>query len=1398
MNFLRNWPRILFGGVFVSLFLSSLAFGQWRVKTPRDTITVAANKKVMTASKMTLTAGVEIQLWVAGIYKELLGQAQFDGGYVLVYPGWTLPQPMRTTPPYFYNSARYDFGLKYSNSAGISEAYFVPSESTYQSSHLYTLKVPSIGNALQFYIKAPDDTYYPKGQDNLLVRMARWTAGICEKSTDINFGNVLIGATKNYLDSIASYGIDPLRVDSIEIIGPDAAAFSYISQRVTPFTLPNELANEIKIIFTPQKQGTASARLHIISKNTDLPSRDIYINLSGLGEEPTLDVRNREIDFGKVRIGYPATKNGSIFNGGNATLILDSLKFRTAPPPDSVFGKAASMPIPNLITPGSTGQVRIVASPLQRIKYEGMCYIFGNNNLRDSIKLSCEGAAPLPVLNPDSVIDFGPVYSGDVASKPLTLTNKGNWPINCVKLDIEGAARSAFAFAPADSQFIVEPDSVRNFTIIFSPGTRTERNLRAYLVFYYDDLGRDSILLNGDEKISPLTSDQKIHNFGTRRIGISKTDTITNFTNTGNIPAPIDPFIVTPSIPFSVQQIYSVAAHTTIPVFGTFTPIVPGAVSAWLFYSSSGKRDSILLQGIGAVAKAIFDPAPLDYGIIATGTPSTKTVTLSDSGNWPLKIMWYEITGADKSDFTVRSMNDPSGAKINTLPYAVIEGTKITFDIQFVTNAKTGAVHRAQLCLHYDDSSSDCLDLQAIEEKQYVQFATPGINFDKIRVKTHKQKTARFRNGSNLTLNVGNISISSPSDAFTILDTLKPIPPQSPLNVSIDFYPQLRGHYQGFFKADSADFKTDSIELKGIGAAPFPRASDTLINFGVVALAAQKTMPFYILNQNDTNNTDWPMNVARVWLRGDKHNEFSWESNVHGKSNTNDSLGIGEISSYTATFTPNTTIIYHSADLVFTLDDSSELVVHLVGLDESPNLVLGEDTLRFGRARIGQPPVARDAHLVNTWTDTLTAGNVHIEQAGNEFNPPTFNTVVVPPNLPTKTKALNITFTPAVRGKIFANLISSGKDAVTDTTVLEGEGAAPLAKFTPDTVLDFGPVLYGTNTPRTFELKNIGNWIFSTIDVSVTGVNMADFTTDIAKLINIEEDSARTFTVTFFATTPIQAAERTATLVFTLDDSTKVTYELRAHDRAPLATDLRFDNASARTTDARIFDYLRLVTEIPDSLNVNHTAGTIIYDPAVVMLEKVSLASSLPIGWTLTEANPPSQTPGTYSYDLKSPTLHLNKPSALLQLIFRPADGVLPNAKTNIAHSDFKYPDTKEVQAILSDGVIVIDSACGDTHLTNDPVTGASYIRQNHPNPFGISSGSTHFAFAVGADEAAVTIRILDVSGKEVLRLLDNAMYKHGNYDVMMTAEALPAGTYFYEFHTANDKPQIRKMVLEK
>jgi len=341
-----------FRGFFL-LILTALtlqASAQWRIATPRDTVFVSAKNKVSIGTKMNLNIGIQAMVWVSGQYKMLAGNpAVFDGGYCTYFPGWNLPQPLRTTPPYYYNSVKYDFGLKYLTQLGFQEYWFVPNEPAYQTNHIYTTKITSSANRFYFFIKTPNDSYYANAQDGLTIRLARWTAGISVKSkivngistTDVDFGNVLIGSSANYLDSIASYGIDPLQVDSMKIIGADASAFSFISQRPTPFTLANELANEIKLIFTPQKRGTATAELHIYSKNSDAAAKDTRIVLKGNGQEPTLNVGNKSLDFGFVRVGYPKTLPTSIYNSGNANLIINQLGYKTLPPPDSVFGHSS-------------------------------------------------------------------------------------------------------------------------------------------------------------------------------------------------------------------------------------------------------------------------------------------------------------------------------------------------------------------------------------------------------------------------------------------------------------------------------------------------------------------------------------------------------------------------------------------------------------------------------------------------------------------------------------------------------------------------------------------------------------------------------------------------------------------------------------------------------------------------------------------------------------------------------------------------------------------------------------------------------------------------------------------------------------------------------------------------
>lgn len=903
----------------------------------------------------------------------------------------------------------------------------------------------------------------------------------------------------------------------------------------------------------------------------------------------------------------------------------------------------------------------------------------------------------------------------------------------------------------------------------------------------------------GDERVSVLMYSHNTHDFGKVKVGAVKSDTVSNITNTGLVPVSFEERDVRPSTPFTVEWINSISPQSTVPLKANFTPPAAGPFSAWVFLKAKEKRDSILLTGIGAVAKAIVNPKPLDFGIVKSNVADTMTVTVTDSGTLALNVVRYEITGPDKADFRVVRITNSIGSVIDT-PFTILEGATVAFDVEFKTNAKTGAAHVAELCLYYDDNTSDCIPLQGIEEAQYVQFATSAVDFGKVRLNTHKVDSAKFRNGSNLTLSVGSTSVVSQTDVFTIVGSLTPIAPNTTLSVPVDFYPTVRGVYNGYLRAQGADIRTDSIQLRGIGAAPIPVVSDSVIYFGKVAFQTQSTPePFFIVNKSDDSlDTDWLFRADSIFLRGDEYNEFAWRGAIYGDSNITDTIVIGDLSDYTVTFTPKAVTIYHDAELVFMLDDRSEVIVRLVGLDESPNVVLGQDTLDFGKVRVGAPFSRKDASLINTWIDTLVVGTLKLEPPTGVFASitPLGNNITVLPNLQDNAMPIELTFTPASAGMFSAKLISAGRDAITDTTYLVGEGAAPKPKFTPDTVLDFGEVLYSTPLTRSFELKNIGNWLFSTTDVKVVGTNAADFTVNIANIINIQEDSARIFNVTFLATTPIQTAERTATIEFTLDDNSKVTYDLRALDRGPYETDLRFDNVEMRIGD-KVYPNLRLVTPIPDTLEINRLVGVITYDPMVADLLDATLAEGYlkSDGWS--SAIITDKVAGTVTYDLNHQSKYLVKPTPILRLTFKAHDGVAPGAQTILAHQSFDYPGRKEVQAVLTSGVIVIDSTCGETHL-NVSSPKASFIEQNRPNPFGVSlSQTTNIPFTVGTDDTQVSIRILDMTGSEVLTLV-NGIYARGRYSAELDASQLPSGTYMYEYRAGAGKPQVKKLVVGK
>jgi hypothetical protein len=1402
-------PIIAFSSL---LFLfSTTTIAQWRIATPRDTLFVPANRATPVSGKFALTSGVDMWVQADSTFTELDASTTFgiDAAYTYLVNGSVL-FPEAANPP-TYGGKPHNYRLAVTSVPGLLVNSFAPIENSYQPNHVYTEHIPCQGFALRFQIDNDKTADFSTATGGIGINMARWTAGIAIENYTVSFSATsswYIGQSYTQLDSLASYGVDPLQVDSIKILNATVVGdFSFISERTKGFTLRSEPANEtneLKIIFTPSFRGTSTAELHIYSHNADPVSREKIILLNGYGIAPDFGVGPHQIDFGKVRINYPAVGFTNVSNAkGNTSLIINSNCYynQISPvPPPNVFSFDFPAP-PMTITPGSIGQIRTIFSPTKRIKYEGWLQVRGDNVFAtDSVHLFGEGAEPIPVLSPvpkNGTLDFGYVYRGDTKTDTLILTNKGNWTCSVIFTHLYGPA---FTFSPPDNSFIVEPDSSRIFIISFHPGTGTDSlPLRGYFVMAYDDYVKDTVILTGTEIEPPISSCNTIYDFGKIRIGVSRTDSVSCLTNESHAFINLQEEDVLPSGEFKeVGRIGGLGAKSVKPIYCNFDPIIPGPASAYFYYEANNKRDSILLTGIGAVAKAIFTPLPVNFGVVPSNTTQKIIATLKDSGDFPLIVDSIRIVG----DTSFHIFYTNNGGVTPLPPDTIQPDSLIPIEVRFENGDLTGRVHLASVCVYYNDGTKDCFPLEGIEEAQYLQFAQGSINFGKRRIKTHDTLPGVFRNGSNITLSIGAATVTPLSGPFNLLDTLNPVKAQSHDSVLVDFFPQVRGMYTGYLHAFGSNIKTDSIILSGQGAAPIPSLSDSELNFGIVTLFTKslpKTLTLF-------NSGDWFLKVLDIQIVGDKYKEFNVK-----KGNiviTTDSIPEQNKSQYAVTFSPNHTIVYHTAKLVFTYDDGTEGVVILKGFDESPKMVLDVDSIDFGKVRIGTPPSQYIVNMVSTAKDTLTATNIQLitsAPAGTftMIDGITNQPVVAPVRIvPKFLYPINISFTPQARGQFSAFLIFTGSDFTTspDTVFITGVGGAPVPILSA-TTLDFGSLFAGYPGTRSFTLADSGNWILSIKNTTITGPNNADFTLrNMTPQFDIAENNMNTFTVDFKATTPYQAAQRIAQLIFTVDDSSKLTVNLIEQDITPIPIELRMDKERARLGDY-VTPCLRLIDSLPDTLNIIHLKGVINYDPTIVVLDRTGIQLGdmlIQLGnWNLTtNAADPL---GTITYDLTGTTKPLSTPGSLLRLKFSPRAGDNPGSSSPLANAQFSFPLRTELAPQAIDGVIIIDSACGNTHLLSGPAT-ANMVDQNMPNPFGKNaSGETQIPFDIGFNNTPVTIRILDISGREIARPVDNVVYNQGRYTAPVSATALAsAGTYFYEFRAGDAQPVYKKMVVNK
>ncbi len=84
-------------------------------------------------------------------------------------------------------------------------------------------------------------------------------------------------------------------------------------------------------------------------------------------------------------------------------------------------------------------------------------------------------------------------------------------------------------------------------------------------------------------------------------------------------------------------------------------------------------------------------------------------------------------------------------------------------------------------------------------------------------------------------------------------------------------------------------------------------------------------------------------------------------------------------------------------------------------------------------------------------------------------------------------------------------------------------------------------------------------------------------------------------------------------------------------------------------------------------------------------------------------------------------------------------------------------------------------------------------LAQNYPNPF---NPSTTIQFSV-PERTKVTLRVMNLLGEEVARVIDQEEKEAGTWSVDFNATDLPSGTYVYRLEAGN-LIKTKKMVLMK
>jgi hypothetical protein len=789
------------------------------------------------------------------------------------------------------------------------------------------------------------------------------------------------------------------------------------------------------IQFLPTVAGPASAALALTSS----PSRSPYtlalsgngLPLAGLLLTPT------QQDFGPVAVHSSSAP--ILFTLTNLTPTTANLSSPTTTG-DFAISNAPSggAPCNGPLAPNASCFIPVAYVPTTTGPAVGDLTITSGTASASSTLTAYGLPDPGLSLNPNALV-FGNVPGPTATQQTITLTDTGIY-----NLQIGVPTSTSTSFQSTTTCGTLTPGATCTFTVTFTPANATVTGTLSIPVISAAPGSPQtaySVALTGaytteDTGLQIIPGQALYGPAATSTLGLTRQFTINNLTAKS--------LVISLSLPrqfvLADPPCAALAPNASCNFSVTFLPLTNGDITGTLFAQATPTDGSATLNalgylegfGIGAAALKITGPLlpgnVLNFGQLASGQTTSRTLTLANSGNAPFTIRRLTSGWPFFSTTTCGTTLKPTEGCTVTLAYSpvnqVAQGSSSS---PFNTDAGT-------LVIESDAASSpDFIDLTGIVTPLTVTVPTNTAPLVSYTVSQSSLTFAATSGGNasmpqTLTLaNTGTATIHitrlSTTPDFTVTSSCAIIVPGSSCPITVTFTPQASSSQIITTVISSLEIVSDSsssldfISLLGTATPPTLVLSPVALDFGAVLVGATATLPIQLINGSIN-----PAIFGGITATGD----YAVAGNCPAQGAQ---LSPGAGCTLLVTFAPTQAGTRSGTLSIASSLTTLPLVVTLTGSGAQSHLQITPVSLAFGNVTVGLPSKLT-LSLANTGTAPVSHIALSITGDYAVTTPCSTTTLASGASC-----AISITFTPTVAGTRTGSLSIASSDPNSPLTI---------------------------------------------------------------------------------------------------------------------------------------------------------------------------------------------------------------------------------------------------------------------------------------------------------------------------------------------------------------------------